>query len=80
MSIVRRLAPGQEAGPHRRLALLILVLVAAGSPWAQRPLLDFYTRKFYIERSENDLLRWVTQAAFSPGWDALRIPHGSGHH
>ncbi|MGW1598883.1 hypothetical protein [Streptomyces sp. NPDC002343] len=69
MSIVRQLAPGQAAGLHRRLALLVLVIVVAGGPWAQRPLLDFYTRHFYIERSENDLLRWVTQAAFSPGWD-----------
>ncbi|WP_320773716.1 hypothetical protein [Streptomyces sp. CRN 30] len=52
-----------------RLALLVLIVVAAGSPWAQRPLLDFYVRKFYVEQSDNDPLRWAVEAGFSPGWD-----------
>ncbi|MEU4654818.1 hypothetical protein AB0G32_12840 [Streptomyces sp. NPDC023723] len=52
-----------------RLTLLVLIVVAAGSPWAQRPLLDFYVQRFYIEQSDNDALRWAVQAGFSPGWE-----------
>ncbi|GGT15518.1 hypothetical protein GCM10010259_55510 [Streptomyces daghestanicus] len=65
MSMTGRSSPAARF----RLTLLVLTVAAAGSPWAQRPLLDFYVREFYIERSGNDLLRWMVQAGFSPGWD-----------
>jgi hypothetical protein len=59
-----------RSSPAARFRLTLLVLiVAAGSPWAQRPLADLYVQRFYIEQSGNDALRWVLQAGFSPGWE-----------
>nr|WP_067032254.1 hypothetical protein [Streptomyces dysideae] len=64
----RRRVSATPSGLRGRLALLVLLLVVAGSPWVQRPLSDFYVEKFYIEGSENETLRWFVEAAFSPGW------------
>jgi hypothetical protein len=63
-------------GARLRLTLLVLVLVAAGSPWAQEPVRDFYVRKFYVEESGNGPLRWLLQAAFIPGWDVSPDRYG----
>ncbi|MER6708769.1 hypothetical protein ABT328_31735 [Streptomyces fumanus] len=52
-----------------RLALPVLLLVLAGSPPAQEPLSDFYAARFYGDESANKPLRWLLEAAFTPGWD-----------
>ncbi|MEU1476978.1 hypothetical protein [Streptomyces sp. NPDC005760] len=60
-----------------RAALLVLFVVLAGSPWVQRPLSDYYYRKFSIELSDDKLLRWLVEAAFLPRWEVSADRYGS---
>jgi hypothetical protein len=76
MLLTRRHASGSPSLPLGRVALLLLVVVLAGSPWAQRPLRDFYTRKVYVEGSDSVLLRWFVQAGFVPGWETNAERYG----
>ncbi|WP_348541546.1 hypothetical protein [Streptomyces sp. SAI-133] len=64
----RRRALGTPSSLRGRLTLLVLLVVLAGSPWVQRPLSDYYTEKFYIELSDDKILRWLVEAAFLPRW------------
>lgn len=49
---------------RRRVALLLLLVVIVGSPWAQRPVLEFYAENY-----EDSTLRWLTEVALFPGWE-----------
>ncbi|WP_280911073.1 hypothetical protein [Streptomyces sp. SAI-208] len=68
MLMSRRRALGTPSSLRGRLTLLVLLVVLAGSPWVQRPLSDYYTEKFYIELSDDKILRWLVEAAFLPRW------------
>ncbi|MFI6438451.1 hypothetical protein [Streptomyces sp. NPDC050759] len=76
MYLSRRHAPGTRPSLRGRLALLVLVVVLAGSPWVQRPLSDYYAEKFYTELSDNKILRWLVEAAFLPRWDVSSERYG----
>ncbi|MFE3034185.1 hypothetical protein ACFXKY_21420 [Streptomyces canus] len=76
MFLSRRRASGTPSALRGRLALLTLLVVLAGSPWVQRPLSDYYTRKFYIELSDSKILRWLLEAAFLPRWDLSADRYG----
>jgi hypothetical protein len=67
---------GRPSVLRGRVALLLLIVVFAGSPWVQRPLSEFHTRKFYIEHSDNEILRWLVEAAFVPGWEVSSERYG----
>ncbi|MCT9081946.1 hypothetical protein [Streptomyces fulvoviolaceus] len=69
MFLSRPSASGTRPALRVRLALLVLLLVVAGSPWAQRSVSDYYEQKFFIERADDETLRWFVEAAFTPGWD-----------
>ncbi|KUL43528.1 hypothetical protein [Streptomyces regalis] len=69
MFLSRRSASGSPSFLRGRVALLLLVVLVAGSPWVQRPYGDFYVEKFYIEDVGNETLRTIAQAAFVPGWE-----------
>jgi len=77
MFLSRRRASRTPSALRGRLTLLILLVVAAGSPWVQEPLSDFYTRKFYIEASDDETLRWFVEAAFLPSWAVSSERYGS---
>ncbi|MGW1955801.1 hypothetical protein ACWCPI_24140 [Streptomyces sp. NPDC001920] len=57
--------------PHlrARVTLLLLLVLAGGSPWAQRRVWDFYIEKFYVEMSGGETLRMLIEAALIPGWE-----------
>ncbi|MET8079222.1 hypothetical protein [Streptomyces sp. NPDC005303] len=76
MFLSRRRASGTPSGLRGRLTLLTLLVVLAGSPWVQRPLSDYYTEKFYIELSDNKILRWLVEAAFLPRWEVSADRYG----
>src|SRR4051812_5520605 len=76
MYLPRRRAPGARSSLRGRLALTVLLVVLAGSPWAQRPLSDYYIEKFYIELSDNKILRWCVEAAFLPRWEVSSERYG----
>ena len=76
MYLSRRRAPGTHSSLRGRLALLVLLVVLAGGPWVQRPLSDYYTKKFYIELSDNKILRWLVEAAFLPRWEVSSERYG----
>lgn len=76
MYLSRRHAPGTRPSLRGRLALLVLLVVLAGSPWVQRPLSDYYAEKFYIELSDNKILRWLVEAAFLPRWEVSTERYG----
>lgn len=76
MLLSRRRASGTPSALRGRLALLTLLVVLAGSPWVQRPLSDYYTEKFYIELSDNKILRWLVEAAFLPSWEVSADRYG----
>jgi hypothetical protein len=73
----RRRESGTRSGLRGRLTLLVLLVVLAGSPWAQRPLSDYYNQKFYIELSDDTFLRWLVEAAFLPRWEVSAERYGS---
>ncbi|ELS57689.1 hypothetical protein [Streptomyces viridochromogenes] len=68
MFLSRRSASGSPSFLRGRIALLLLLVLVAGSPWVQRPALRFYAEKFYIEDLGNETVRTLAQAAFVPGW------------
>ncbi|WP_405528859.1 hypothetical protein OG426_42980 [Streptomyces canus] len=76
MYLPRRRAPGTRPSLRGRLALLVLLVVLAGSPWVQRPLSDYYAEKFSIELSDNKILRWLVEAAFLPRWEVSTERYG----
>ncbi|MET9785094.1 hypothetical protein [Streptomyces canus] len=76
MYLPRRRAPGTRPSLRGRLALLVLLVVLAGSPWVQRPLSDYYAEKFYIELSDDKILRWLVEAAFLPRWEVSTERYG----
>lgn len=76
MYLSRRRAPGARSSLRGRLALLVLLVVLAGSPWVQRPLSDYYIEKFYIQLSDNKILRWLVEAAFLPRWEVSTERYG----
>ncbi|MFJ4206255.1 hypothetical protein ACIP2Y_42455 [Streptomyces sviceus] len=76
MFLSRRRASGTPSVLRGRLTLLMLLVVLAGSPWVQRPLSDYYTKKFYIELSDNKILRWLVEAAFLPRWEVSAERYG----
>ncbi|WUO70439.1 hypothetical protein OHT68_10240 [Streptomyces canus] len=76
MYLPRRRAPGRRSSLRGRLALLVLLVVLAGSPWVQRPLSDYYAEKYYIELSDNKILRWLVEAAFLPRWEVSAERYG----
>ncbi|KUM75344.1 hypothetical protein [Streptomyces curacoi] len=68
MFLSRRSASGSPSFLRGRIALLLLLVLVAGSPWVQRPAWRFYAEKFYIEDLGNETVRTLAQAAFVPGW------------
>ncbi|HEY8980388.1 MAG TPA: hypothetical protein VIU15_12470 [Streptomyces sp.] len=62
MSLSRLRITG-PSGASGRLLLLAL-LVVAGSPWAQKPVVEHY----YEHYTDDDFGAWLTQAAFTPAW------------
>jgi hypothetical protein len=68
MFLSRRSASGSPAFLRGRIALLLALVVLAGSPWVHRPVVRFYIDKFYVERSGNETMRWFVEAALMPGW------------
>ncbi|MET7691803.1 hypothetical protein ABZT06_28130 [Streptomyces sp. NPDC005483] len=76
MFMSRRRASGTPSVSRGRPALLVVLVVLAGSPWVQRPLSDYYTEKFYIELSDDKLLRWLVEAAFLPRWEVSADRYG----
>lgn len=70
---------GSGPPPHlrARIGLLILLVLAAGTPWAQEPVWDFYIEKFYREDSGDETLRRLLDAAFVPGWQYSTGDYGS---
>ncbi|WLW51229.1 hypothetical protein [Streptomyces sp. YU58] len=76
MFLPRRRASGTPPALRGRLALLVLLVVLAGSPWVQRPLSEFFERKLYIEGSDSRLLRWLSEGAFVPRWDVSAERYG----
>ncbi|MFK4106539.1 hypothetical protein ACI2L1_42125 [Streptomyces sp. NPDC019531] len=77
MFLSRLRTSGTPSALRGRVALLALLVVLAGSPWVQRPLSDFYERKFYIEASDSKTLRWLVEAAFLPRWEVSAERYGS---
>lgn len=77
VSLIRQRAVGAGKLSRGPVALLLLVVVLAGSPWVQRPLWDSYIQKFYVELSDNDLLRWLAEAAMAPTWEVRTERYGS---
>ncbi|MEU6352639.1 hypothetical protein ABZ896_25490 [Streptomyces sp. NPDC047072] len=77
MSLIRQRAFGAGKLSRGPVALLLLAVVLAGSPWVQRPLSDYYVRKFYVELSDDSLLRWLMEAAFAPRWEVDSDRYGS---
>ncbi|MFH0515558.1 hypothetical protein ACHBTE_00025 [Streptomyces sp. M41] len=65
--------------PHLRgrIALLLLLVALAGTPWAQQPVWNFYFEKFYVEGSGDETLRRLVEAAFVPGWGYSAGDYGS---
>jgi hypothetical protein len=57
--------------------VLLLLVLAWGSPWAQRPVWDFYIEKFYIELSGDETVRTLIKAAQVPGWEYSLDRYGS---
>ncbi|MFF1308796.1 hypothetical protein [Streptomyces sp. NPDC058307] len=76
MFLSRRRASGTPSVLRGRLTLLALLVVLAGSPWVQRPLLDYYAGKFYAELSHDKILRWLVEAAFLPRWEVSAERYG----
>ncbi|KPI14923.1 hypothetical protein OK074_8557 [Actinobacteria bacterium OK074] len=69
MFMLPRRASGAPPTLRRRLALLLALLVVAGSPWVQRRVSDFYVEHFYYARGVGDEhLLWLVRAAFMPAW------------
>lgn len=64
----RRSASDSPSFLRGRVALLLLLVVVAGSPWVQRPAWKFYIEKFYVEDVGSETARSLAQAAFVPGW------------
>jgi hypothetical protein len=77
MFLPRRRAPRATSALRGRLTLLVLLVVLAGSPWVQRPLSDYYIEKFYIELSDDKILRWLVEAAFLPRWEVSADRYGA---
>ncbi|MET8977079.1 hypothetical protein ABZX85_15795 [Streptomyces sp. NPDC004539] len=48
----------------RRRVVMLGLLVVAGSPWVQKPLLEHYYEHYYDDGST----QWLIQAAFAPAW------------
>ncbi|MFJ4785198.1 hypothetical protein [Streptomyces sp. NPDC088794] len=63
-----RRASRTPSGLRNRLALLVLLLVVVGSPWVQRPVSDYYFRRYYALLIDDGPRRWFVQAVFVPGW------------
>ncbi len=76
MYLPRRRASGARPSLRGRLALLVLLVVLAGSPWVQRPLSDYYSEKFYIQLSDDKILRRLVEAAFLPRWEVSSERYG----
>ncbi|MET7737002.1 hypothetical protein ABZT02_37575 [Streptomyces sp. NPDC005402] len=76
MFLSRRRASGTPSALRGRLTLLTLLVVLAGSPWVQRPLSDYYVKKFYVELSDDKVLRWLVEAAFLPRWEVSAERYG----
>jgi hypothetical protein len=76
MFLSRRRASGTPSVLRGRLTLLALLVVLAGSPWVQRPLLNYYAGKFYAELSHDKILRWLVEAAFLPRWEVSAERYG----
>ncbi|MFE9770612.1 hypothetical protein ACFYOV_02800 [Streptomyces sp. NPDC005931] len=55
---------------------MIVLLVAVGSPWVQRPLFDHYVEHYY----DGETQRWLLQAAFLPAWDLSPDYYGGVGH
>ncbi|MET9835560.1 hypothetical protein ABZ078_41210 [Streptomyces sp. NPDC006385] len=72
-----RSEPGSSPYLRGRIALLVLLVVAGGSPWAQQPVLDFYIETFYTGDSGSETLRTLVEAAFVPGWQYSAGEYGS---
>ncbi|MFI7412089.1 hypothetical protein ACIBU0_25805 [Streptomyces sp. NPDC049627] len=51
-----------------RVALLLLLVLVAGSEWVQRPLWELYIDKFYVEELGNETVRTLAQGVFVPAW------------
>ncbi|MCF1593514.1 hypothetical protein [Streptomyces muensis] len=70
---------GSGPPPHlrARIGLLVLLVLVAGTPWAQEPVWDFYIEKFYLEDSGDETLRRLLDAAFVPGWQYSTGDYGS---
>jgi hypothetical protein len=78
MFLPSRRASRTPSALRGRLTLLILLVVLAGSPWAQRPVWNLYEEEFYRQlRTDEEPVRWLLEAAFLPGWALSSERYGS---
>ncbi|EGX59622.1 hypothetical protein SZN_11753 [Streptomyces zinciresistens K42] len=72
MKVVRGRASRTPSLLRGRLALFLLLLTAAGSPWAQRPLREY----FLIHYIDGEPTRSLLMAAFTPAWEYRAFYYG----
>lgn len=64
MLLPRWSVSGARSPLRGRIALLCLLLILVGSPWAQRHVGDLY-----VDHYQDEATRWLVERAFVPRWD-----------